>query len=219
MCTDVPINLDLIAPSLRDLALRSLEEGDVLGFLIRAAHGNTEWLTIVAANATAFLARGLYEPALLHAWEATRTNHAHVSATDLRTLFAWADKSRLRAHSDPLPGPGPFTVYRGVAGNGLRRRHRGMSWTVAFDCAAWFARRYSLPNPAVLRVDVEARDVLVYLSGRGEQEFVVDLPPGKRPTIQTRDSAEIETAAARWAAKIRKDREDRSKKATGRQAH
>jgi hypothetical protein len=130
-----------------------------------------------------------------------------------RSVLALADKTKLRAHSDPLPGPGPFTLYRGVAGIGARRGHRGMSWTASFDCAAWFARCYSLPAPAVLRVEVEACRVLAYLTGRGEQEFVVDLPSGKRLAIQTRDRAEIEAAADRLAEKIRQEREDKLKRA------
>lgn len=84
-----------------------------------------------------------------------------------------------------------------------------MSWTASFDCAAWFAPRYPLPAPVVLRVETEASS---YLTGRGEQEFIVDLSLGQRPAIHTRDSAEIQTAADRWAAKIRKEREDKLQK-------
>lgn len=53
--------------------------------------------------------------------------------------------------------------------------------------------------------------MLAYLTGRGEEEFVIALPPGKRPAIQTRDRAEIEMAANRWAAKMREERENRFK--------
>src|SRR5437667_1620721 len=63
------VNLDLIAPPLRQAALAAFEEGDVLGFLGKAERGNTDWLVIVAANLDALQKRGLYEQALLCAWE------------------------------------------------------------------------------------------------------------------------------------------------------
>ena len=63
------VNLDLIAPPLRQAARAAFEEGDVLGFLGKAERGNTDWLVIVAANLDALQKRGLYEQALLCAWE------------------------------------------------------------------------------------------------------------------------------------------------------
>jgi len=208
----VDLNLDLIAPSLRTAAVDALERSDVLGFLGKSERGNTDWLAIVDANTSSLWERGLYEESLIYAWEGTRTNHASEDPILLARLFASADKAKLRAHGGPLPGRGPFTLYRGVAGVGTRRRHRGMSWTAAFDCAAWFACRYSLPNPVVLRVKVEARSVLACLDGRGEQEFIVALPPGKRPTVHTRDRAEIQAAADRWSTKKKEECNEKLKK-------
>src|SRR5262249_42963718 len=105
------LNLDLIAPSLRALAVEDFEQDDVLGFLGKAQR-DTERLFIVEDNARALKERGLYEEALLHAWTDTRTNHSHLAALRIRSLFDLADKAKLRALGDPLPGPGPFTAYR-----------------------------------------------------------------------------------------------------------
>jgi hypothetical protein len=66
------LNLDLITPSER-VGSRSLRAGDALGFLSYARRGNTDWLDIVADNASALRKRSLYEAALLHAGTITPT--------------------------------------------------------------------------------------------------------------------------------------------------
>jgi hypothetical protein len=77
-----------------------------------------------------------------------------------------------------LPGPGPFTLYRGVAGYTNARRIRGTSWTGTLERATWFAHRFLLPNPAVYKAEVEAAYVLAYVgSHRNEDEYIVLLPP------------------------------------------
>ena len=195
------LNLDLFAPSLKEAALEDLEQGDVLRFLGKA--DNTVGLCIVAANGSALKERGLYEQALLHAWAATRTNYAKWPASHLRALFDWADKAKLRALGDPLPGPGPFVLYRGIAGTGSFRKPCGISWTSDFATACWFAQRIELLNPAVLRLQLRQVDVLTYLDngpyGRAESEFLVLLPRGTHPEIQTDDRDSIRIAAARRA--------------------
>jgi len=54
--------------------------------------------------------------------------------------FFQADRARLRALGDALPGPGPFTLFRGVAGRGAKRRVRGLSWINAMR-PVWDSRR------------------------------------------------------------------------------
>jgi hypothetical protein len=195
------LNLDLFAPSLKEAALEDLEQGDVLGFLGKA--DNTVGLYIVAANGSALKERGLYEQALLHAWAATRTNYAKWPASHLRALFDWADKAKLRALGDPLPGPGPFVLYRGIAGTGAFRKPCGISWTSDFDTACWFADHWGMANQVVLCLQVDPADVVTYLNdepyGRGESEVLVLLPRGTRPAIHTDDRESIRIAAARRA--------------------
>jgi hypothetical protein len=144
-------------------------------------------LNLVRDNAATLLRQGVYDRALLKAF--INTNHATWSLADLRSLFEMADRARLRAEGDQLPGPGPFTLYRGVAGPEPDRRVSGLSWTHSVEDARWFAQNHarrlrewiSDPDPAVCRVTVDAAAVLVYTNVHEEQEFIVMLSPGITP--------------------------------------
>jgi len=131
-------------------------------------------LDLILANTATLKAHGAYERALVRAF--VHTNHAYWPLDALRDLFQRADRARLRAAGDPLPGRGPFTVYRGVAGCEPERRVRGLSWTESLDQARWFAERFNLPDPGVYRATVEASHVLAYVSWKEEAEFIVMLP-------------------------------------------
>jgi hypothetical protein len=131
----------------------------------------------------ALLKQGIYEKALLAAFADCALNNARYPVADLALMFKIADRQRLRAAGDPLPGRGPFTLYRGVAGDGRGRRVRGYSWTASFKKAKWFAER--LPrraDPAVYEVEAPERWVLVYTNERKEQEFLLRLPRGAELT-------------------------------------
>lgn len=174
--------LDQVKPHFREQALSALAQGEVGGWLM--CESNEKSLRMVLNGCAELMALGLYEKALLEAWIMTRTNRSKWSLGLLRTMFEVADADRMRAASDPLPGPGPFTIYRGVAGRGPARRVRGLSWTGSQREAAWFANRaalMSLADPAVFGVHVEEHDVLSYTDDREEQEFIVLLPKGARP--------------------------------------
>jgi hypothetical protein len=170
------LDLSLIWPGLRNAAAEAFEKGDALGFVGKAERGNTDWLWIVWFNIVPLKARGIYEKALLVAFSGTRTNNRRWPLDELRFLFEQADRARLRAAGDPLPGPGPFTLYRGVSGRGRARRVRGFSWTADLDLSCWFAGRYGLVLPTVFRGEFAEEDVLVYTraNNRGEQEYLVD---------------------------------------------
>jgi len=182
------LRLDLIPVLLRDKASDAYDSGDALGLL--GLPGNEASLELVAYNAEALQARGIYEEALLEAFIGTRTNNLRWPVADLARLFDAADRSKLRAAGEPLPGPGPFVLYGGVAGRGADRRVRGLSWTGTVDTARWFANRFELPDPAVYRATVAAEDVLAYLhaDGRDEAEFIVRLPTGVRPRLVERQT-------------------------------
>ncbi len=124
----------------------------------------------------------MFERALLVAFISTRTNNAGWSLDDLDLLFKTADRDKLRAAGDSLPSAGPFTVYRGVAGDDPFRKEPGYSWTASPGLAAWFATRsllygIELHDPAVLVTEVSADEVLAHLDseqkGRGEAEFLL----------------------------------------------
>jgi hypothetical protein len=98
----------------------------------------------------------------------------------LHRLVARANPKRLRAAGDPLPGIGPFTLNRGVAGRARGRRIHGLSWTSSQRVAAWIANRaasWGLPDPAVYVITVPTRAVLAYHNDRQEEEFLVRVPP------------------------------------------
>jgi hypothetical protein len=167
--------LDPIPLDLRCQATDALESRDIGLFLGSA--GNEHSLRLVYWNLDTLKTLGLFEPALLHAFTASRTNNCRWPLPELRYLFEKADRAQLTAASDPLPGDGPFTIYRGVAGRGSGRRIRGFSWTASLDQAQWFADRagkWGLHDPAVHRVTVNEADVLAYVgSHRNEDEFIV----------------------------------------------
>jgi hypothetical protein len=164
--------LNPIEDESRDKSVSALRNGDALGFLVNAASGS--WISLVSRNHVFLVLLGLYERALLQAFTSTTNNHNMVPQSVLRYLFQVADRQRLRDASQPLPGCGPFTVYRGVAGQGAQRRVRGFSWTSSLDMAWRFAKRYPwIHNPAVHKAIVDEAQVLAYWNKRKEQEFIV----------------------------------------------
>lgn len=162
--------LNPIPLGLREKACQKLETADISGFLLAAS--NEHGLHLVFHNQHLLAERGLYEKALLDAYIGTRTNNRNWGAAYLESLFAFANRDRMLAAGDPLPGRGPFTLYRGVAGRGRTRRVRGYSWTASIEDAQWFAGRFGLPDPAVFCTVAEARDVYAYIDDREEKEFL-----------------------------------------------
>jgi hypothetical protein len=162
--------------AIKEQGRQAFVEGDADGFLCSAP--NTYAMQMVEGNVLPLLRRGIYEEALVHAITATRTNNRRWPLSVFRDLFRWADRARLLAAGDPLPGTGPFTLYRGVAGRSERdRRVRGISWTGTLAKAAWFADRgWGLTNPEVYRCVIEAKHVLAYVNDREEDEYIVLLP-------------------------------------------
>jgi hypothetical protein len=126
--------------------------------------------------------RGIYEECLYFAFTQAKSNHSDWPEKVLDWLFRLADPPRLRAAGEALPGPGPFRVYRGVAGMGRARRLRGYSWTGSLDVACWFATRRRLQSPAILTAVVGEEEVLAYHDGRDEQEFICrPIRPSRHP--------------------------------------
>jgi hypothetical protein len=133
----------------------------------------------VRDNRSLLQGRGVYERQLLFAF--VHSNHVHWSLAALRELFRSADRARLRAAGDPLPGHGPFTIYRGVAGHESARRVCGLSWTGSLERAREFAERLDLPSPSVYRITIEESHVLAYVNAKEEEEFLVLLPESAEP--------------------------------------
>lgn len=188
--------LDPMPSFLHDRARSAIEASDAVGFLSLA--DNQCGINLVAGNSAILRERGIFEEALLHALISPRISHYRVEMGFLRDLIRTANREKLRAAGDPLPGPGPFTVFRGVAGNKNHRRVRGISWTGSFDKAAWFAGRFQpdsqLADPGVYKAVVEAEHVLARVIARKEDEYLVLLPKSVKVTrtdwrYQQRESA------------------------------
>jgi len=171
-----------IPSSLHHLAYEALNERDSLGFLCRASNELGLW--IVWNNLQLLQSLGMYEESLLIAVTATRTNNHYFPLYILKYLFEEGDRQRFRDAGDPLVGPGPYTLYRGVGGSGPARRVRGLSWTSSLDQAQWFAARafdYDLNDPAVYQVQVHESSVWAFWDERKEEEFIIDIPKQMNP--------------------------------------
>ena len=160
----------------RDTAVQALKAGDIPTFFNTA--GSEYSIPLLWFNVAQFQRLGLFERALLYAFTATRTNK-HGLVEELDEMFHWADRKRLRDAGQPLPGSGPFKLYRGVAGDGEYRKLYGYSWTPSLESAQWFANRaeacYSLRNPGVYRILATEDDVLAYINDGQQEEFIVYL--------------------------------------------
>ena len=168
----------------RDAAVQALKAGDIPTFFNTA---DSEYgLPLLWFNFEHFQQLGLCEQALLYAFTATRTNK-HGPEDELAIMFHRADRKRLRDAGQPFPGTGPFTLYRGVAGNGRYRKVYGYSWTPSLEAAQWFASRaeacYSLPNPDVYRIMATADDVLAYINDGQQEEFIVHPANVRKPQL------------------------------------
>jgi hypothetical protein len=186
------LNLRHVPRFLRTDAIDAFEEGDEIGFL--GVADNQLGLAIVFDNALPLKRRGMYEKALIQAFTGTRTNNLMYQLWVIDDLFREADADRLREAGDPMPGEGPFTLYRGVAGTNRTRRIAGLSWTRNIDVACWFAARLDLPSPSVYTATVQTNQVLCYVHDRHEEEFICRV---KKPTILDISEDEIRERKAR----------------------
>jgi hypothetical protein len=147
---------------------------DPIGCLV--AISNMEYLRFLFEHMEPLKEKGFYEEVLLTALIAPSINLSGVPLYFLKSFLEWADKEKLRGYGDPLPGNGPFTLYRGVAGKGAARRKRGISWTASLEKAKWFANRFYLEKPMVYESVIDLDQVYAYSNGRNEQEFICLIP-------------------------------------------
>lgn len=75
-------------------------------------------------------------------------------------------------YSALLKMPSPITVYRGYAG--VANYHGGLSWSLSYDKAKWFAKRFAIEGESIrlLKGQVDNKDVIAYFTERGEDEIV-----------------------------------------------
>lgn len=173
------IKRELEDPSILEMAMESWKEGDVVGVL--AMMSNELSMGFVIDNWPLLKKIGKYEEALLHAYQSIRTNYSTWSMDLLRILFMQADIEKLRKVGDPIPDQETFILYRGVSGVGRKRRVSSLSWTESPNTAAWFAKRYGLPDPAVFMVTVPKESIMACSFDRNEREYLLRLPLPVKP--------------------------------------
>jgi len=165
---------DCLNPDLMlEVALKEKDPG-----IVFVTMGNHECLSFLLMHWWKFKEAGIYEEALLYAYTGCSCNWKSIPIGIIEYMFENADRDKLLSAGDPLPGDGPFKVYRGVAGTGAARRVRGFSWTGDFETAKWFADRFKniLDKPMVYEATVEKDMVLAYSNDRDEQEFLCLIP-------------------------------------------
>jgi hypothetical protein len=183
--------IDPIPPVLHDQARKAVANRNVDLLLFSA--GNRWGLPLVAHNIEPLRRLGLYEETLLRALVGSPLGSRNCGSSTLKFLFRMADRARFRAAGEPLPGSGPFVLYRGVTGRGSARVVRGVSWTASLERAKWFARRFEwLADPAVYRVTAPEEWVLAYTDERKEQEFLLQLPAEAKVERVWRASSAVE---------------------------
>jgi hypothetical protein len=88
-----------------------------------------------------------------------RTEQKYFMTTEERRIF------------DRLPEE--ITIYRGCIKN---KNERGLSWTLEYDRARWFSKRFAVDGrdvPVVLERSINKSQALGYLTGREECELVL----------------------------------------------
>lgn len=118
----------------RQRLLEAWGEGNMEG--VFSYLGNGPAMCFTFDNLRLLKERGLYEKALLLAYQGAKVNLSGWSPDIIKWMFSEADPAALRSCGGPLPEEDPVTLYRGVAGKGRQRRVSGLSWTTSLGVAA-----------------------------------------------------------------------------------
>jgi hypothetical protein len=166
--------VDLIPPILHDQFRAAVAAHDVQTLLTLVA--DSHLLSFVLCNTSALTEEGIFEEILVGAYARAKLNGVTLADEHLEALLPVADHARLLAAGDPLPGPGPFTLYRGINWRG--DPIRGFSWTSSFEIAKWDATEHETEFcvHTVYRVTARREWVLAYLNKQGQDEYLLQLP-------------------------------------------
>ena len=105
-----------------------------------------------------------FEEVLLFSWIMVEHPLSDVNVTK-REMISWFKKIGYVSNL-----PGVVTIFRGV---GSEKYRDGISWTLVKSKAEWFATRFT-DNGIVYSAKVKSKDILYYISERGEEEIIVD---------------------------------------------
>lgn len=124
-------------------------------------------------NSQAFRDAGRFEAAVIALY--TKTNSPFLSGGDTAVwneLFEFCEKERLYALGDPFPLEST-TVYR-ISVTGIER---GLSWTLSREIVKRFEDRWQeqgIGRAKIYTLETTAKNVLIYLKGRHEEEVILD---------------------------------------------
>ena len=127
----------------------------------------------------------------------------------LREMFSYADFSETWQHL-----PDRFTVYRGTYGVDFEEACGGLSWTLDYDLACWFAVEYSqryCENPDQIRVIqcevIKDEDhIWLFTNEREEQEVVIEIPYADERAEEVGDLSEWKARANICSDRMREAR-------------
>ena len=112
---------------------------------------------------------GCFRAALNETWN---DDHDDLIATvNNRRILA----SMFRHAQFPAPPSiltGQIAIWRGTFNISPSKARRGLSWTTERDCACWFALRFGMPRPLVLKAMVPVADLFHLPNDRKECEVV-----------------------------------------------
>jgi hypothetical protein len=118
----------------------------------------------------------------------------------------------------PADLPETVSIFRGVKGCFPAQAAHGLSWTLDFDCAAWFAEIYADRSATrrdgsgyVLAATVPRASLVAYFNDRSEKEVIPDAPPRDYRVIS--DAALISPAAERREREQRREQSERLRRA------
>ena len=154
------LDLTLFPEIAEERAIDAIRNMDAIKFLALAPPEHR--LTILYQNQDIIGRCNIMEDAFARAAFYYRVGNSQDHAI-LGSLIPRLNRVRLKKLSSSLPGVGPWTIYRGVAGKGRARRERGYSWTLDHERAQYFAGRSAdLDSPSILRAVVQEKHILFY---------------------------------------------------------
>lgn len=198
------MNLDAVPDERHARIKETFEDGD--GDSLSAFAYPNGALQFVADNSEFLMRHGFYEQNLFIAYKSYTPNREPLSSSTeadrgiqketnpilfyanksypqsmLWELFETADRDRLLAAGDPLPGDEPFTIYRGTPSARCKESVRGLSWSGERAIAENFAKTIygqsaeRFNDPGIFTTTVFRKHLYCYCDF--EMEFLVKMSP------------------------------------------
>lgn len=177
--TEEPQRYKLYKEELRKRIYASTSIEDVMLYMLRPNYINFLYLLNLHG-----IPDNLCGNILGDVWTSLENNDTQ-TAEMKKYMLRWLKASRRAAYLsksdlDMLQTlPDVVTIYRGAQYN---EPPKGFCWSVSYEVAEWFAKRFSNRNPVVYTATVPKSAVLFYTNALNEQEVVVDYTKLKKIT-------------------------------------